>query len=159
MQIIDKKVVDLIPYDKNPRKNEEAVQYVKESIREFGFKVPIIIDKDNVIVAGHTRLLGAKELGLETVPCIVADDLTEEQIKAFRLADNKVSEFAKWDIELLNEELSGILDTDMSIFGFEEIADVDISDFFTDTEPQEPKVEEPQEVQCPHCKMFFKLED
>ena len=88
MEIINRKVKDLIPYDKNPRKNDEAVKYVKASIEQFGFKVPIVIDAAGVIVAGHTRLKAAKELGMEEVPCIVADDLTPEQIKAFRLADN-----------------------------------------------------------------------
>lgn len=119
MNIMNKKVADLIPYEKNPRKNDKAVEYVANSIKEFGFKVPIIIDTNNVIVAGHTRLKGAKKLGLEEVPCIVADDLTEEQIKAFRLADNKVSELAEWNNDLLDEELSNIFDLDMKNFGFD----------------------------------------
>ena len=119
MNIVNKKVADLIPYEKNPRKNDKAVEYVANSIKEFGFKVPIIIDTNNVIVAGHTRLKGAKKLGLEEVPCIVADDLTEEQIKAFRLADNKVSELAEWNNDLLDEELSNIFDLDMKNFGFD----------------------------------------
>ena len=90
------------------------------SIKEFGFKVPIVIDKDNVIVAGHTRYRAAKKLNLEKVPCIIADDLNEVQIRAFRLADNKVSEFAKWDKGLLDFELLNI-DLDMNMFGFETI--------------------------------------
>lgn len=118
MNILDLKLSDITPYKNNPRNNDEAVEPVLESIREFGFKVPIIIDKDNVIVAGHTRYKAAKKLKLDTVPCIRADDLTEEQIRAFRLADNKVSEFAKWDNQLLNIELDEI-DLDMSLFGFE----------------------------------------
>jgi len=112
MQIVEKKVTELKAYEKNPRKNDNAVGPVAESIKEFGFKVPIIIDKDNVIVAGHTRLKAAKRLKLKTVPCIVADDLTPEQIKAFRLADNKVSEFAEWDMDFLTPELKEI-DFDM----------------------------------------------
>lgn len=120
MEIINRKIKDLIPYDKNPRKNDEAVKYVKASIEQFGFKVPIVIDADGVIVAGHTRLKAAKELGMEEVPCIVADDLNEEQIKAFRLADNKTAEIAEWDIELLNTELLGLESNfDMSDFGFD----------------------------------------
>ena len=119
MEIIYKKVGDLIPYEKNPRKNDKAVKYVAKSIEEFGFKQPIIIDRDNVVVCGHTRLMATKQLGIEEVPCIVADDLTDEQIKAFRLADNKVSEQAEWDIGLLNEELDDILNVDMSDFGFD----------------------------------------
>lgn len=98
MEIINKKLDELIPYEKNPRKNDEAIQYVANSIKEFGFKVPIIIDKNNVIVAGHTRYKASKELGLKEVPCIIADDLNDEQIKAFRLADNKVSEMAEWGL-------------------------------------------------------------
>lgn len=88
---------ELKPYENNPRKNDEAVEYVAKSIQEFGFKVPIVIDKNGVIVAGHTRYKAAKEIGMEEVPCIIADDLTEEQVKAFRLADNKVSDFSIWD--------------------------------------------------------------
>lgn len=113
------KIKDIAPYDKNPRRNDDAVQYVAESIKQFGFKNPIIVDKDNVIVAGHTRLKAAKRLKMQEVPCIVADDLTEEQIKAFRLADNKVSEKAEWDFDLLESELEGILNLDMEQFGFD----------------------------------------
>lgn len=119
MEIVNKNVVDLIPYEKNPRKNEEAVPYVAESIKRFGFKVPIIIDANNVIVCGHTRLRAAKSLGLKQVPCIVADDLTDEQIAAFRLADNRVSEFSKWDEELLAYELADIVDINMEDLGFD----------------------------------------
>ena len=107
------------PYENNPRHNEEAISYVMNSIKEFGFKNPIIIDKNNVIIAGHTRLESAKRLGMKEVPIIHADDLTEEQVKAFRLADNKVSEKAEWNFELLDEELKD-LDIDMNEFGFNE---------------------------------------
>ena len=92
MNVQEIKLKDIKPYGKNPRKNDDAVPYVAESIKQFGFKVPIVIDKNNVIVAGHTRYKAAKKLGFLRVPCIIADDLTDEQIKAFRLADNKVSE-------------------------------------------------------------------
>ena len=118
MNIINKKVEDLIPYENNPRNNTEAIDYVANSIKEFGFKVPVIVDKENVIVAGHTRVLAAEKLGLEEVPVIIADDLTEEQIKAFRLADNKVSEYATWDFAKLDLELENV-DFDMAEFGFE----------------------------------------
>lgn len=117
MEIKMVKVEDLKPYVNNPRLNDDAVEYVANSIKQFGFKVPMVIDKDNVIVAGHTRFKASLELGLKEVPCIIADDLNEEQIKAFRLADNKVSEKADWNIELLDEELND-LDIDMSEFGF-----------------------------------------
>ena len=121
LQIIDKRINEIKPYEKNPRKNDEAVKYVAESIKQFGFKVPIIIDKDDVIVCGHTRYKAAKKLNMDTVPCIMADDLTDEQIKAFRLADNKVSEKAEWDFDLLGEEISDLINFDMTDFGFEDI--------------------------------------
>lgn len=120
LEIIYKRTTDLIPYEKNPRNNDNAVQYVKESIEQFGFKVPIVIDCDGVIVAGHTRWKAALELNIEELPCVIAADLTEAQIKAFRLADNKTAEVASWDFEALDLELADI-DIDMSIFGFNEV--------------------------------------
>lgn len=119
MKIINKKISDLIPYSKNPRKNDDAVKYVMNSIKEFGFKVPIVIDKNNVIVAGHTRYKASKKLKLKEVPCVVADDLSEEQINAYRLADNKAGEFAEWNFNLLDEELNNIINLDMFDFGFD----------------------------------------
>lgn len=118
MNIIEKDIKDIKPYEKNPRKNDQAVAYVANSIKEFGFKVPIVIDSDGVIVAGHTRYKASKKLGLEKVPCIIADDLTPEQIKAYRLADNKVAEKAEWDFDLLFDELSEISNIDMGMFDF-----------------------------------------
>ena len=124
MKIVEMNVADIIPYENNPRKNDNAVEAVANSIRDFGFKVPIIVDAENVIVAGHTRLKAAEKLGLEKVPVIVADDLTEEQVNAFRLADNKTGELAEWDFDKLAEELSLVGDIDMSLFGFD-IPDID----------------------------------
>lgn len=133
MNIIEKSLEELIPYENNPRKNDEAVEYVANSIKEFGFKVPIIIDKNNVIVTGHTRYKASKELGLEKVPCIVADDLTEEQVKAFRLADNKVSDYSIWDNKKLLQELDEL---NFDIFtGFTEselFDDTKLSDVFNE---------------------------
>jgi ParB-like chromosome segregation protein Spo0J len=120
MNIIEKKVKDLKPYEKNPRLNDDAVKYVAESIKEFGFKVPIVIDKDNNIVCGHTRWKACKKLKIDTVPCVVADDLTEEQIRAYRLAYNKVGEKAEWDLALLDTELAEIETIDMTLLGFDE---------------------------------------
>ena len=117
LQILNMEIDKIIPYENNPRDNDDAVPYVANSIKEFGFKVPIIVDKDNVIVAGHTRLKAAKQLGLETVPVIIADDLNEDQINAFRLADNKVGEMALWNLEKLEEELNNI-QMNMDAFGF-----------------------------------------
>lgn len=127
MNIVYRQLDTISPYEKNPRKNDDAVEYVANSIREFGFKVPIVIDKDGVIVAGHTRYKAAKKLKMENVPCIIADDLTDEQIKAFRLADNKTAEFAEWDIKLLDSELENIFGVDMGEFGFE-MDDIDQDD-------------------------------
>ena len=124
MEIKDIMISELHEYENNPRINDDASVAVAESIKQFGFKVPIIIDKDNVIVAGHTRLKAAQKLGLQTVPCIVADDLTEEQIKAFRLADNKTGELAEWDFAALEMELAELSAFDMDIFGFDTLPDI-----------------------------------
>ena len=105
LNIIYKSLKDINPYEKNPRKNDSAVDAVANSIKSFGFKVPIVIDNNNIIICGHTRYKAAKKLKLQEVPCVIANDLNEEQIKAFRLADNKTSELAEWDFDLLNEEL------------------------------------------------------
>ena len=123
MNIVNIKTDKLIPYINNPRNNENAIDKVASSIQEFGFKVPIVVDKDNVVINGHTRLLASKKLGLEEVPCIIADDLSEAQIKAFRIADNKVSEYSTWDMELLQIELEALCEMgiDMEITGFNEI--------------------------------------
>jgi DNA modification methylase len=118
-----KSVQVLQEYENNPRNNDEAIKAVANSIREFGFKVPIVITSDNVIIAGHTRLKASVSLGLTEVPCIIADDLNEEQIKAFRLADNKTAELASWDLSKLEDELAN-LDMDMLQFGFEEMEEL-----------------------------------
>lgn len=147
MKIEEIEIGKLKDYANNPRHNENAVDAVAASIEEFGFKVPIIIDKDYVIVAGHTRKKAAEKLGLKTAPCIIADDLTPEQIKAFRLVDNRTSEFAEWDFEKLEEEYSKITNLDMSKFELElEEMVENYDDYFVDVEPKEDK-----EVKCPHC--------
>lgn len=110
--------VKLIEYDNNPRLNDDAVGYVAESIKAYGFKQPIVVDKENVIIAGHTRKRAAMELGLDNVPVIRADDLTDDQVKAYRLADNKVAEFSTWDNELLDSELE-LIEMNMDVFGFD----------------------------------------
>ena len=125
MQLINKRISDLHEYENNPRDNAGAVEAVANSIREFGFKVPIIIDNNNIIIAGHTRLKAAITLGFEEVPCIIASDLTPEQVKAFRLADNKVGEIATWNLEKLKFELENISGLDMSLFGFEDEVTMD----------------------------------
>lgn len=120
LNIVYKNIKELKPYKKNAKKhNKEQVEQIANSIKEFGFTQPVIIDKNNCVVAGHGRILGAKKAGLKQVPTVTLEELTEEQIKAYRLVDNKLNE-SEWDYSLLDEEL-GILteDIDMSLFGFE----------------------------------------
>lgn len=134
MEIVNKKIEDLIPYENNPRNNDNAIEYVKNSIKKFGFKVPLVIDKNNVIVTGHTRYKASKELGLKEVPCIIADDLTDKQIQAFRIADNKTNDMAEWNDDLLAIELKDVLaDIDMTDFGF---GDFELSMLMDDMEPE-----------------------
>ena len=123
------------PYERNPRKNDSAVDAVAASIREFGWKVPLVIDKDGTVVTGHTRLKAAKKLGMKRVPVIIADDLTPEQVRAFRLADNKVGEIAEWDMDLLGLELMNVTAVDMAELGFDVLDDkviegLDRAEFF-----------------------------
>lgn len=139
-------VDSLIPYANNPRLNDNAVDAVAASIKEFGFKVPIVVDGENVIINGHTRLKAAHKLGMKQVPVIVADDLTPEQVKAFRLADNKTGELAQWDMAKLGIELEGIEDIDMTDFGFDiDFCGIDLSDMNIEGDdyeqelPAEPK--------------------
>ena len=117
MKVVTKKISELKPYPNNPRKNDNAVQYVMNSIKEFGFNVPLVIDNDNVIIAGHTRYEACKRLGIKDAQCIIADDLTEDQIKAFRIADNATHEMSRWEYGLLSVEL-GDIGLDMTQFGF-----------------------------------------
>ena len=158
MKTIDIAVDQIKPYENNPRINDGAVDAVAASIKEFGFQQPLVLDKDHVIIVGHTRYKAALQLGIEVVPCVIADQLTEEQCRAYRLADNKVGELALWDHAALNIEL-GQIDMDMTDFGFLELSDIDVDGFFEDAEPKkDPEPEEEKEIQCPHCKMYFKVE-
>lgn len=140
IKVTMRKLVELVPYENNPRDNSKAVNAVAESIREFGFKNPIIVDKGDVIVAGHTRYKAAEKLGLDEVPVIVADDLSDEQVKAFRLADNKTAELAEWNFDLLETELAGISEIDMSAFGF----DIDVDS--DEAETTEDNYSEPDDL-------------
>lgn len=157
MTILNFDINELIEYENNPRFNDHAVDAVAKSIRDFGFRVPIIVDKDMVIVAGHTRLKAARKLGLKTVPCIVADDLTDEQVAAFRLVDNKVAELAGWDFFALDAEL-GILREQgfvMEDYGFTGDSDFDIDDLFDS--PADEKEKEPKMIQCECCGEWFEV--
>ena len=134
---------EITPYEKNPRINDQAVDAVANSIKEFGFRQPIVVDKDNVIIVGHTRWKAAKKLGLKTVPVLVADDLTEDQVKAYRIADNSTGELAEWDMEILADILPD-LPFDMADFGL----DMDMVSTYEDgqteiieDEPPEPDFE------------------
>lgn len=159
MEIIYKNIDELIPYDNNPRINDEAVEYVKNSIKEFGFKVPVVIDKDNVIIAGHTRIKASKELGIKDIPCIIADDLTEEQVKAFRLADNKVAEKSVWNWEMLNQELNDILNIDMTEFDFGIDLDEPLEDELDEDENNIELKEYQVKLKFKDTKDFKKIED
>lgn len=149
LTVKEMQVDEIIPYENNPRKNDSAVEKVAASIQEFGFKVPIIIDKNNVVVAGHTRLKAAKHLGLKTVPVILADDLTEDQIRAYRLADNKVSGFSTWNFMKLSEEQAQLEDFGMDRFGFETFDFEDI-----DNMENKPKM---KTITCPYCGTEFEV--
>lgn len=144
MQIFEKALNEIKPYENNPRNNDNAVSAVVASICEFGFKVPIVIDSDGVIVCGHTRYKAAQEIGLKTVPCVIADDLTPEQVKAFRLADNKVGELATWDFEKLELETAELETVELEKFGFEgqtePINPDDFGEDFTLPEGEKPEI-------------------
>lgn len=147
MQIIEVAIDQIKEYENNPRINNKAIEAVQESIASFGFKVPIVLDTNNVIIAGHTRLAAAERLEMETVPCIIADDLTPEKVKAFRLADNKTAEIAEWDFDKLEEELRALnaFDIDMSAFGFDAAI---FDDFKVIEEDTAPEIDEETEPIC-----------
>ena len=122
IQTVD--ITNIKPYKNNPRKNANAVDAVANSIKEFGFRQPIVLDGNNEIVAGHTRYFAAKKLGLIKIPCVIAADLTEQQIKMYRLADNKTHELSEWDFDLLGIEINDITDFNVSEFGFDFDSDI-----------------------------------
>lgn len=142
------------PYKNNPRINDMAVDKVANSIKEFGFKVPVIVDSGGVLITGHTRIKAAKKLGMKEVPTIKADDLTPEQVKAFRLADNKVSELAEWNFEMLDQELDDLLnmDIDMGEFGFDNLEEEIQSNNYEMQDLKENKI---QFHKCPECGCEF----
>ena len=148
MEVKSMSIDDIKPYENNPRDNDDAVDSVANSIKEFGWQQPIVVDKDNVIIVGHTRYKAAKKLGMDKVPVVVASSLTPEQVKAYRLADNKVGELADWDMEKLSTELDGIEDIDMSEFGFEDLGEPELpDDFFVDD--QDNDSDEPEQSEEP----------
>jgi site-specific DNA-methyltransferase (adenine-specific) len=122
MNVLNLPLREIHPYENNPRKNDKAVAAVAESIRQYGFLVPLVISAEHEIITGHTRYKAAQQMGLCSVPCVIADDLTEEQIKAFRLVDNKVGEISEWDMDLLPLEIADIA-ADLTVFGFESVSE------------------------------------
>lgn len=143
MQVQSMKIDEVKPYPNNPRNNDDGVEAVANSIKEFGWQQPIVVDKDNVIIVGHTRYKAAKKLGMDKVPVVVASNLSDEQVRAYRLADNKTGELTDWDMGLLDDELADIADIDMSDFGFDlDLDDDEVEvqeDDFDDEIPEEPK--------------------
>lgn len=141
MQVENWPIENVKPYENNPRKNDDAVEYVANSIREFGFQQPLVVDSEGVLIVGHTRLKAAQQLGLTEVPVTVADGLTNEQTKEYRLADNKTAEFAEWDFSMLNEELEGIdwLDCDMGKFGFTLYGEEEFGEEFSVPDGDQPQ--------------------
>lgn len=141
-------VHSIIPYARNPRKNDRAVLKVMASIKEFGFQSPIIVDKDNVIIAGHTRFLAAKELGLSEVPVSVATGLTDTQVKAYRIADNKVAEYSEWDHDLLKLEFEDLRNDnfDIDLTGFSEKEIESLDELGEDTQPTEKEYKSKFEI-------------
>lgn len=125
LNIVYKDIKELKPYKKNAKKHpKEQVERIANSIKEFGFTQPVIVDKNNCVVAGHGRILGAKKAGLKQVPTVMLEELTEEQIKAYRLVDNKLNE-SEWEYNLLDDELENLTeDIDMDLFGFDENVDL-----------------------------------
>lgn len=162
--IVWRPVEELTPYQNNARINDQTVPYLKNSIKRFGFKNPIIIDKDGVIIAGHTRLKAALELGYTKLPCVCADDLTPAEVKAFRLVDNKVAELSSWDYGILDTEMKGLEDDgfldDMEDFGFAD-NNINPDDFFDNGDNAGSKSgDEPKKitVTCPDCGKEFEVE-
>lgn len=138
MKVIEVPIDQVKPYENNPRVNDDAVEVTANSIKEFGWQQPIVVDKDNVIIVGHTRLKAARKLKLKKVPVVIADNLSDEQVKAYRLADNKTGELAEWDVKLLQIELDDILNLDMDSFGFETQIEFDPLD------EEIPSIDEPK---------------
>lgn len=158
MKVQNMSIQDVKPYENNPRDNDGGVDAVANSIKEFGWQQPIVVDKDNVIIVGHTRYKAAKKLGLKEVPVVIASNLSDEQVKAYRLADNKTGELTDWDFGMLNSELTELSNIDMTEFGFDE-SDLDLAsswddagslDDYEEPESQNGGVDE-EEFCCPKC--------
>jgi site-specific DNA-methyltransferase (adenine-specific) len=150
-------VRDIKPYENNARINDHVVYFLKESIVKFGFNSPIVLDENNIIICGHTRLKAASELGLTHVPCVYAEGLTEKEIAAYRLADNKIAEKALWDMAKLDAELASIgTSIDMESLGFKDDITPSVEPDVVIQEPAEPEPNNaPRLHRCPHCGEVF----
>lgn len=160
MQIEQWAIDKLVPYARNPRRNDHAIDRLASMIREFGFRIPIIAKSDGSVVDGHLRLKAAKKLGLDTVPVVLADDLNDAQIKALRLAINKSYEFAEWDLDLLKLELEELhsFDFDLGLTGFDADSLTEIMygpSFEPVSEDEQPRLDEKKKVICPECGAEF----
>lgn len=160
MQITELSLKDITPYAKNPRHNENAVEKVAESIKNFGFQQPIVVDADNIIIIGHTRYLAAKQLNLKTVPVVIAKDLTPEKVKTLRITDNKVAQFSTWDDGLLKLELEALkeMDVDLKDTGFD-MSEIEYlfkePDFSPVEENDEDRLDKKTKAMCPSCGHVF----
>ena len=161
MQVEILKISELKPYEKNPRINDEAIEKVAQSIQDFGFNVPILLDEDKSIVAGHTRYEAAKSLGIKEVPCIILTDLDEDKIAQYRIIDNKTAELSSWNFDKLFSELDQIVDVDMSIYQFDTGTDPEEEDEESDEVTGnlydgceielDAYDEEAFDIECPYC--------
>lgn len=157
MQIVDYPIEKIKPYEKNPRKNDGAVEALKNSIKTHGFLVPIQLTPDGTILAGHTRYKAMKEMGAKTIPSIVVSDLSEIEGRSFRIVDNKIHELSFWDFDSLGEEITAIREQldewDPTDFGFDETTIQDLEDEFFEEllEDGQSGETEPKTMVCPHC--------
>lgn len=161
MKIKNIDIQALVPYSDNPRVNKDAVDIVKKSLKEFGFQQPIVIDKNNEIVVGHTRFYASLELGFKEVPCLKADNLSEAQVKAYRIMDNKSSEFAQWNFGLLTKELQEIQDEDIGQLINTGYSEAEINNMLGEISAIEieesdiPRMDETELMECPKCGYKF----
>ena len=162
MKIENVSIAKVIPYIRNPRKNDNAIEKVASSIQEFGFRQPIVVDEESVIIAGHTRYESAKRLGMNTVPVHVAKGLTPQQVKAYRIADNRVGQESEWDYDLLKLELDELKNPESTGFEDFEISDIlkEIN-FEPSFESEQQRLDEldPKMVECPHCHKEFDVRE
>ena len=136
MQVVERSINDIIPYSNNPRINNDAIDPVAESIKSFGWKQPIVVDRNNTIVCGHTRYQAAIKLGLETVPCVVADDLSPDEVRAYRLVDNKTAEYSLWDTDKLMKEIESI---EFDLTQYSDWESSEMSNYSVDDIPDTPR--------------------